>query len=181
MEILRGLYQFDIITRFAAFSEFICDKLIVPYNYDQTLGVRVYFFLSFQKNDENSPPSSSARAIHIAGKARLPSMSFSRSLHTSAFLRVQKKDDSESSDSDPTGEQLLDNETKAAADSAGEHEQMKPSMRAHKVKLTDEAEIIWDHQEKLNAQQTYVDYYPEQQKFDPLKGMRLRILLIIEY
>lgn len=49
-------------------------------------------------------------------------------------------------------------------------------MRETKVKLQDNVEIIWDTDEKMNQS---IDYYPENQKVNPLQGTSMKHQFII--
>ncbi|XP_022662072.1 uncharacterized protein LOC111250718 isoform X1 [Varroa destructor] len=124
-----------------------------------------------KQSDEDAAPKSFVAPAHIAEKRELSTMSFIRSLHTSRILKdrapsIGSSDGNSKSSSDIGAEN--DSEV------SDNHVTMKPSIKVHKQRLTDETEIIWDHQEKLDAQHTYNDYYPEQQKVDLLRvGIKL--------
>lgn len=128
-----------------------------------------------QQSDEDAAPKSFVAPAHIAEKRELSTMSFIRSLHTSRILKdrapsIGSSDGNSKSSSDIGAEN--DSEV------SDNHVTMKPSIKVHKQRLTDETEIIWDHQEKLDAQHTYNDYYPEQQKVDLLRGTRKGITML---
>ncbi|OQR75262.1 hypothetical protein BIW11_03285 [Tropilaelaps mercedesae] len=108
---------------------------------------------SKDKSREDASPAASARPIHRIAGVGLSTKNIARLLHISVIRNYQANDSFKQSDN-------LTN--------------VKPSMKKRSRELTDEAEVIWDSQEKLDLDETYMDYYPKNKKGDRLVDLNLK-------